>query len=63
MIAGQSEMKKDLDVDTFRREVMDEKLPRQHFIISREDGMEELKKDKPLQRQQLQTFCKSMCHV
>lgn len=34
-----------LDVDAFRKQVIDEKLPRQRFVVSREDGMEELKKD------------------
>ena len=34
-----------LRVDAFRKQVIDEKLPRQRLVISREDGIEELKKD------------------
>ena len=34
-----------VDVDTFRKEVIDETVPRQRFNVSREDGLEELKKD------------------
>ena len=32
-------------LEQFREEMIDESLPRQRFIVSREDGMEELKKD------------------
>ncbi len=44
-IGDQSEKRRYSDVDAFRSEVIDEKLPRQRFTVSREDGMEELKKD------------------
>ena len=41
-----------VDIYTFRK-VIDETVPRQRFNVSREDGMEELKKTyfEPLQRQ------------
>jgi hypothetical protein len=34
-----------LDVDAFRQQAVDETLQRQRFFVSREDGIEELKKD------------------
>ena len=34
-----------VDIYTFRKEVIDETVPTQRFNVSREDGMEELKKD------------------
>ena len=59
-IADQSESKSvgtriPSDVDAFRKEVIDETLTRQRFNVSREDGVEDLKKRsfEPLQRQQL----------
>ena len=49
-IAEQSESKSvgtriPSDVDVFRKEVIDETLPRQRFNVSREDGVGDLKKD------------------
>ena len=33
------------DVESFKKSAIDEDLPRQRFIVTREDGMEELKRD------------------
>ena len=33
------------DIDSFKKSAIDEDLPRQRFVVSREDGMEELKRD------------------
>jgi hypothetical protein len=39
------EAKSHSDLDAFRKEVVNDEIPRQRFTVSREDGMEELKKD------------------
>ena len=40
-----NQMMKTLTLDDFRRDTVDESARRQRFIVSREDGIEELKKD------------------
>ena len=40
-----NETKYNSGLEQFREETIDESLPRQRFIVSQEDGMEEFKKD------------------
>jgi hypothetical protein len=42
---GSSKSKLYSDIDSFKKAAVDENLPRQRFVVSREDGMEELKRD------------------
>ncbi len=64
-IGAQSEKRRYSNVEAFRSEVIDEKLPRQRFTVSREDGMEELKKDilSHYKDNKCKLVAKTVCHV